>query len=164
MDILFRGAHGTSKSDRCIKEVEFMSAGNTTISHRIWRTALWVVPILLVTLFPVRINGQVGAMQAAGEDTAAHSRQKVTGCLQKGDEPGGFVLSGDDGKVWELTAGSGVKLAEHVDHKVAVTGLRFHQSSMQEAKREHDEKKEAGGKEYADLKVESLEMVSDSCK
>jgi hypothetical protein len=84
--------------------------------------------------------------------------------LQKGDEPGGFVLSGDDGKVWELTSDSGVKLAEHVGHKVRVSGSRFSESALQEEKRENDEKKEAGGREYADLKVESLEMVSDSCK
>jgi hypothetical protein len=29
---------------------------------------------------------------------------------------------------------------------------------------EPSEKKEASGKEYADLRVESLTMVSDSCK
>ena len=132
------------------------------VSHRISRTLLWLVPILLVILFPARLSGQESAKDAREEKTE-HSRQNVTGCLQKGHEPGGFVLVADDGKTWELTS-SGVKLADHIGHKVTVTGSRIHESKMQEEKREKDEKKEAGGREYGDLKVNSLEMVSSSCK
>ena len=134
-----------------------------TASHRISWAALWLIPILLVSLFPVRTSGQQSP-KAAGEDKAAQAQQSVTGCLQKGDEPGGFILSGDDGKAWELKSGGSVKLAEHVGHKVKVTGASFHESSTKEEKKERNEKKEAGGKEYADLKVEILEMVSNSCK
>ena len=133
------------------------------MSHRISRAMLWLVPILVVTLFPVRAGGQESAAKEAREEKAEHASQSVTGCLQKGDEPGGFVLTGDDGKTWELTAHS-VKLADHVGHKVTVTGARSHESKKQEEKMGKDEKKEAGGKEYGDLKVEKLEMVSDSCK
>jgi hypothetical protein len=133
------------------------------MSHKISRKTLWLVPILLVILFPVRVSGQESAKEAR-EDGADHSRQTVTGCLQKGNEPGGFVLTGDDGKSWELTAGGGVKLADHIGHKITLTGSRLHQSAIQEEKREKDEKKEAGGKEFADLKVESMDMVSSSCK
>jgi len=134
------------------------------MSHRIFKAMLWLLPILVVTLFPVRAGGQESAAKEAREEKAEHSPQSATGCLQKGDEPGGFVLAGENGKTWELTSGGGVKLAEHVGHKVTVTGSRIQESKMREEKMEKDEKKEAGGKEYADLKVKSVEMVSDSCK
>ena len=133
------------------------------MSHRISWAILWLIPILVITLFPLRASGQESAAKEAREDKAEHGSQSVTGCLQKGDEPDGFVLTGDDGKTWELTGGS-VKLADHVGHKVTVTGSRVHESKKREEKMEKDEKKEAGGKEYSDLKVDKLEMVSDSCK
>jgi hypothetical protein len=134
------------------------------MSHRISRAMLWLVPILVVTLFPIRASGQESAAKEAREEKAEHSPQSVTGCLQKGDEPGGFVLTGDDGKTWELKSVGGVKLDEHVGHKVTVTGSRSHESKKEEEKMEKAEKKEAGGKEYNDLKVDKLEMVSGSCK
>src|SRR5882672_7202723 len=121
--------------------------------HRISRAVLWLAPILLVILLPVRADAQYSTAQPVDQNKSAHDRQTVTGCLQKGDEPGGFVLSGDDGKVWELKSGSDIKLAENVGHKVKVTGSRFHESTLKEETMERDEKKEAGGKEYADLKV-----------
>ena len=133
------------------------------MSHRISRAMFWLVPILVVTLFPVRAGGQESAAKEAREEKAEHASQSVTGCLQKGDEAGGFLLASDDGKTWELK-GHSVKLADHVGHKVTVTGSQTHESKKQEEKMEKDEKKEAGGKEYGDLKVSKLEMVSDSCK
>ncbi len=142
---------------------ELGAQGGRVMSHGIPRTALWLVPILLVILLPARLSGQESAKEAR-ETSAEHGRQSVTGCLQKGDEPGGFVVTSDDGKTWELTAGGGVKLGDHVGHKVTVTGARIHESKMREEKMEKYEKKEAGGKEYADLKVESVEMVRSSCK
>lgn len=89
--------------------------------------------------------------------------QSVTGCLQKGDEAGGFTIAGDDGKVWELH-GTKVKLAGHVGHTVTVTGSGAKESKATEDKKEASEKKEASGKEYGDLKVQSLKMVSETCK
>jgi hypothetical protein len=112
---------------------------------------------LLLTLFPLRLSGQETAANNSKTD------QSVTGCLQKGDEAGGFVLAGDDGKTWELSSKT-VKLAEHVGHKVKVTGSSVQESKAQAEMKEKNEKKEAAGKEYADLKVTSVEMVSDSCK
>ena len=134
------------------------------MAHRIFRAALWLVPIAVVTLFPPRLSGQESATTEAREEKAEHSTQSVTGCLQKGHEPGGFTVTGDDGKVWELSKGGGVDLAAHVGHKVTVTGSAIHESKMHEEKMEKEEKQEASGKEYADLKVKKLEMVSDSCK
>lgn len=130
--------------------------------RRLFRVASWWVPILAITLFPLHLWGQEGGT-GQGEEKAERDRQTVTGCLQKGDEPRGFVLTGDNGKTWELISPK-VKLADHVGHKVKVSGTRIQQSPEHEEKMEASEKKEAGSKEYGDFKVSSLEMVSDSCK
>ena len=80
-------------------------------------------------------------MKEARENSADQSRQIVSGCLQQGEEPGGFVLMGDDGKVWELTAAGGIMLADHIGHKIKVTGSRIRNSKMLEEKKEKDETK-----------------------
>jgi len=81
--------------------------------------------------------------------------------LQKGTEPGGFFIVGEDGKMWEL---GGKVDATHVGHKVTVEGHVQHRSKTEEAKMADSEKQEAGGKPYADFQVTSLKMVSDSCQ
>jgi hypothetical protein len=126
---------------------------------RISNVAWGLLPILLLIIFSLRLSGQEPLEVQAQKDT-----QNATGCLQKGEEPNGFVLIGDDGKAWELTAADSVKLADHVGHKVTVTGSLVHESKMKEEKKEKYEKAESGGKEYADLKVNSVEMISSSCK
>jgi hypothetical protein len=133
------------------------------MSHRISRAILWLVPILVVTLFPLRASGQESAATEAREEKAEHRSQSVTGCLQKGAEASGFVLRSEDGKTWELMSGGSVQLADHVGHKVTVTGAPTHESKTQEEKMEKDEKKEADGKVYGDLTVDKVEMVSNSC-
>jgi len=132
------------------------------LDRRVFKVVLCLIPILAITLFPLRLGGQETGAKYRGEK-AEPEPQTVTGCLQKGEEPGGFVLTADDGQVWELTSPK-VKLADHVGHKVKLSGSRIYESEEHEKKMEASEKKEAGSKEYADLKVSSLEMVSDSCK
>src|SRR5258705_12744176 len=95
------------------------------MSHRISRAMFWLVPILVLTLFPVRAGGQESAAKEAREEKVEHASQSVTGCLQKGDEAGGFLLDSDDGKTWGLKSHN-VKLADHVGHKVTVTGSQTH--------------------------------------
>jgi hypothetical protein len=85
----------------------------------------------------------------------------VTGCLQKGVEPGGFFILGEDGTMWEL---SGKVDAAHAGHKVTVNGHVLYRSKTEEAKFADYEKQEAKGKPYADFQVTSLKMVSDSCQ
>lgn len=125
------------------------------------RLSLWMVPALFVSLCPVFLYG---APRMGGEKAAkASAATSVTGCLQKGDEAGGVTITDQDGKVWELHSKS-VKLAAHVGHTVTVSGSASSPSKAEEAKIEANEKKEAGGKEHADLQVASLKMVSESCK
>jgi hypothetical protein len=95
------------------------------------------------------------------QEKSASKTKAVTGCLQKGDQPDQFSITGEDGKSWDLRS-STVKLADHVGHQVTVTG-----SPTREAKAE--EKKEgqvqnAGQKEeLGELRVTSLKMISQSC-
>jgi hypothetical protein len=94
----------------------------------------------------------------------ANPMQTVTGCLQKGDEPGEFALTGEDGKVWELRS-SAVKLEDHVGHKVTVTGSASAESKAEEKKEKKagEVEKASNKEEYGDIRVASLKMVSDSC-
>jgi len=74
----------------------------------------------------------------------------VTGCLTKeAKEKNEFLISGEDGRTWGLKSTS-VKLADHLNHKVTVTG--------KVTKKEHE------GKEAGDLKVSNLQMVSQTCQ
>ncbi len=104
-----------------------------------------------------------GAAQEGGMGTgkAKSGTVSVTGCLQKGAEPGGYYIT-DDSKMWELSS-SAVKLDKHVGHQVTVTGAAVQKSKAAEAKIGENEKTEAAGKDYADLNVKSLKMVSESC-
>ena len=89
----------------------------------------------------------------------------VTGCLQKGDEPGEFSITGQDGRTWGLRSSS-VKLEQHVGHQVTDTGSAHHESKAQEKaeeKKEGQMEKAAGKEEYGHLRVTSLKMVSETC-
>ena len=73
----------------------------------------------------------------------------VTGCLEKGDEAGEYSIKDTDGKAYGLRSTS-VKLANHLNHKVTVTG-----KTMQ-----NDKEKE----EHEHVNVTDLKMVSTTCK
>jgi hypothetical protein len=117
---------------------------------------------LSLILFPLFLLGQQGgSMDQSGGSAMSGQTMTATGCLQKGQENGGFYLTDDSGKTWELM-GSG--LASHVGHKITVTGTQMQGSKSHETKVESAEKGEAGSNPYADLKVTSVKMVSDSCQ
>lgn len=89
----------------------------------------------------------------------------VTGCLQKGDEPGEVSIIGEDGRSWELHSNA-VKLDQHIGHKVTVTGTMARESKSEEKaeeKKEGQVEKAAGKEAYGDLRVSSLKMVSKTC-
>jgi hypothetical protein len=92
-----------------------------------------------------------------------HKTTAVTGCVHKGNEPNGFYLQDDSGKTWELTD-SAAKVADHVGHKVTLTGYSMHEPKSEESKMAASEKEEAGGSNYADFHVSDVKMISDSCE
>jgi hypothetical protein len=99
--------------------------------------------------------------QEKQEQKPASPETTVTGCLQKGDEPGEFAITGEDGKSWDLHS-TAVKLNEHISHKVTVTGTITRESKAEE-KKEGEVENASGKREYGDLRVTSLKMVSTTC-
>jgi hypothetical protein len=128
-----------------------------------------IVFTLLVSLSTLAQYGQDSNAKPNSQEsqakTSAKDAKTVTGCLQKGDEPGEFALKADDGKVWELKSSS-VKLEEHLGHKVSVTGSATEGSRAEEKKERNEGAVETASKkeEYGDIRVASLKMISDSCK
>jgi len=139
------------------------------MSHKIVRISYWLIPILFVGLCSLALVAQESATQERQEKKAeqkpARHMETVTGCLQKGDEPGEFSIVGEDGKTWGLRSTS-VKLDTHLGHTVTVAGSRTHESKAQEKageKKEGQVEKAPSKGEYADLSVTSLKMVSEGC-
>jgi len=118
-----------------------------------------MVPVIFVGLTAASMYG---AAQTAEEKTPA--KQTVTGCLQKGLEPGGFFLIAANNQHWELYQNSNVSFADHVGQTVAVTGIfNPNRSAAQEEKSQPYEKKETGERKHGDFQVSSLKVVSETC-
>lgn len=99
--------------------------------------------------------------QATQDQKPVNHPKTVTGCLQKGDQPGQVTLTGADGKSWDLRSDS-VKLDRHIGHQVTVTGTATRETKAEEKKEGQVEK--ASSKEaYGDLNVTDLKMVSETC-
>jgi len=80
----------------------------------------------------------------------------VTGCLQKqGDKAGEFSIVDADGKKYGLKS-SEVKLADHLNHKVTVSG------KLKEEK--HEASSRPNKTESGDITVTNLTMISTSCQ
>src|SRR5438105_3793000 len=86
----------------------------------------------------------------------------VTGCLQKGDEANEYKLVGQGGKTYGLYRSGSVKFAEHVGHKVSVTG-NFTHEKKESSTQEKAERKSGMPEESAHLKVSSMQHISDTC-
>jgi hypothetical protein len=130
--------------------------------HKIAKLLYWLIPIVFVSLCPLHLMAQSAPQeQPEKKATKPGHTQTVTGCVQKGDEPGEVSITGEDGKIWGLRSTS-VKLEPHIGHTVTVIGAVTHDSKAEEKKEGQVEKASSKG-EYADLDVTSLKMVSDTC-
>ena len=99
---------------------------------------------------------------ASAQEKMAGGKTTVTGCLQKGDEPGEYSITGEDGKTYGLRSRA-VNLSQHLGHKVTITGtLRPESAEKEKGEAEEHEKKEAA--EAGDIRVTDLKMVSDKCQ
>lgn len=106
--------------------------------------------------------GVVEARQMKSGKAAQQGSMTMTGCLQKGVEAGGYYLTDDEGKMWELSSRA-VKFAKDVGQKVTVMGREVQRSKAIEAKLESDETKEADGKPHGDFQVASIKSSGESC-
>jgi len=106
------------------------------------------------------VTGAIGLTLTFGLTPRAYSQEKAstsvkgqtvtaTGCVtQDPKEKNEYMITGEDGKTWGLKSNT-VKLSQHLNHKVTVTG-----------------KVTKGGheSEAGDVNVSELKMVSDTCK
>jgi lipid-binding SYLF domain-containing protein len=102
----------------------------------------------------------VATRQTAPHSTVAHTKS-VTGCLQAGDQPGQFSLTGADGRAWMLQS-KVVKLDAHVGHEVTATG--YVRATKSTDNKDAPVEQAASREHYGDLRVASVKMVSDTCK
>jgi hypothetical protein len=120
-----------------------------------------LVRLFALLVFGLALAAYVSPIASAQEKTAG-GKTSVTGCLQKGDEPGEYSITGEDGKTYGLRS-KAVNLSEHLGHKVTVTGaLRAESAEKEKGEAEEHEKKEAA--EAGDIRVTSLKMVSEKCQ
>ena len=116
--------------------------------------------VACVVIFLLGVCTLMSAQQN-GNQTAKAGKTTITGCIQKGSEPGGFFLTDESGKTWEL---SGAKVSDHVGHKVALTGMSTQESKAEEAKKASSEKTEGSASDHGDFRVTNVKMISDSCQ
>ena len=95
-----------------------------------------------------------GTLRASAQEKTAGGKTTVTGCLQKGDEPGEYSITGEDGKTYGLRSRT-VKLSAHLGHKVTVTGTLRAESAEKE-KGEAEEHKSKETAEAGDIRVWDL--------
>ena len=86
-------------------------------------------------------------------DTDKGKTMTITGCLEKGGQTGPYSIKDMNGKEYELQSTS-VKLENHVNHKVTVTG------KMMQSDKENDSQK---SEERPMLNVTDIKMVSATC-
>jgi len=114
---------------------------------------------MMRNLTTTMLAGVVGLALAFGSPPSAKGKDKAakitgqtlsaTGCLTKdAKEKNEYLITGEDGKTWGLKSNT-VKLNDHLNHKVTVTG--------KVTKGEH-------GNEAGDMTVSDVKMISDSCK
>lgn len=122
------------------------------------RSAFVAVAILsMLTVAGARVSGSKHGGQARHRHRNAIT---VTGCLQKGDEAGEFSITGEDGKTYGLRSRR-VKLADHLGHKVKVTGVLTKEEENEKNEKNENESQEK--KEAGDLRVTNLQMISNTC-
>src|SRR5438874_12988215 len=94
--------------------------------------------------------GLTPSVQAKDKDAKITGQTiTTTGCLTKeAKEKNEYMITGEDGKTWGLKSNS-VKLADHLNHKVTVTGKVTKEGHKDEA---------------GDLDVTNLTMVSQTCQ
>jgi len=120
-----------------------------------------LVRLSILLAFALALGGY-GTPRVSAQEKTAGGKTTVTGCLQKGDEPGEYSITGEDGKTYGLRSRA-VKLSEHLGHKVTVTGkLRAESAEKEKGEAAEHEKKEVA--EAGDIRVADLKMVSDKCQ
>ena len=120
-----------------------------------------------LTLGALLLTCTLSAQETTNSGKSKAENRTITGCLSQGDGPNTFVLNGSDGSSWDVKSDS-VPLIDHVGHTIMVKGT-VSNVTMHNAKEEAKDAAASAGlkknnNEHGDLKVESVKMVSKSCK
>jgi hypothetical protein len=92
----------------------------------------------------------VGGLAIYAVSQAKSETKTITGCLQKGDEPNEYSITDANGKTYEMRSSS-VTLADHLGHKVTVTGRMRGETEADEEREAKGTKKECGYLQVAKL-------------
>ncbi|HEY1343297.1 MAG TPA: hypothetical protein VGF59_37605 [Bryobacteraceae bacterium] len=113
----------------------------------------------MLRLIPVAAMLAIFCVPSLPAQTEKHSKSEktatVTGCLAKGDQANEYKIT-DKGVTYNLFSTANVSMAEHVGHKVTVTGklTGAKESDSNAANRTTEER----------LDVNNLKMVSTACQ
>lgn len=148
----------------------------------------WFVPFALLALtigLAAGLQAQTPPERERSQSTTERDKMagmnekavSVTGCLQQ--KPGStndFTIVGEDGKTYELEGSKNVALADHVGHKITVTGERKgrgekHDKSAEGQKSSSESRSSTESRttgmstsEAPRLKVKGVQMISSSCQ
>jgi hypothetical protein len=129
--------------------------------HRGARFFRWVIPVLLAGFLlagpQFSANAQKQTESAAPKKSEAAPSITITGCMHKGG--GGHFTVGAEGKKWEVSSKT-VKLEDHVEQTVELTGYEIHPAATAEAKTANSGREKAPG---AYLLVSKLRVVMSPC-
>ena len=107
------------------------------------------------------------AQETTNSGKSKSQNRAITGCLSQGDSPNTFILSANDGSTWDVKSDT-VSLTDHVGHTITAKGTVSNIAAHNAKEEAKDAAASAGIKktnnEHGDLKIESIKMVSKSCK
>ena len=112
-------------------------------------TRLFPIVLMMAMLFANSAN----AWPRKHANRAAKSHT-ITGCLQKGDTASDYKLTAN-GKTYKLMPSGNINMAEHVGHKVSVTGTKASTTAKTSTSTSNMEE---------ELTVTNLKHVSDTCQ
>src|SRR5271165_6096520 len=131
--------------------------------HRTRISSRWVALVLL--------SFSSLALYAQGSPQSSQTKQgpsaksgvlvNVTGCLKKNGATGGYYVSDEQGRTWELSSKK-VDLSKYIFHVVSVSGHPSVRPQTPEGKSEQQGQASEGGNQHFALDVTELEMVSNS--
>lgn len=118
------------------------------MKHRIPLFALALLAVLGLAVVQVAAQSQHNAQPKNGKEMT------VTGCLVQGAEANQYQLTATNGKTYNLMPEGNINLADHVGHKVKITGMR-------EATQTGTETGAMPARE--ELRVTNLQHISKTC-
>jgi hypothetical protein len=133
------------------------------MSHEAQVALRWIGSLLALVLCALLLFGQdntQNSQSGPGRTVRTPLQINITGCLKKNAETGGYYISDQNGRAWELSSKK-VDLAAHLFHTVSVSGHPASATIPPEGKSETGEKPE--GKQPLSLDVVELTMISNSC-